>query len=49
MLEKRTDWGDRVRILGVSIDQGTDVVKTHVKSKKWEKVDHKFNGSSSSD
>ena len=33
-------WGDRVRIIGISIDKGPEVVVKHVKAKGWEKVEH---------
>lgn len=48
MLEKHGDrWGDKVRIIGISIDQGADAVVKHVKAKKWEKVEHYWRGASS--
>lgn len=41
MLEKRKDdWGDKVRIVGVSIDQSKEAMVTHVNNKKWNKVEH---------
>lgn len=41
MLEKRAgDWGNKVRIIGVSIDQTKDVVVKHVEDKKWKSVEH---------
>lgn len=41
MLEKRgVDWGDKVRLIGLSIDNDVATVKNHVKSKGWEKVEH---------
>lgn len=42
-------WGDKVRIMGISIDQTVDAVKKHVKAKKWEKVEHFHRGLSSAD
>lgn len=33
-------WGDKVRIVGISIDQSTEAVVKHVKAKGWEKVEH---------
>lgn len=33
-------WGDKVRIIGISIDQTVEAVVKHVKDKKWEKVEH---------
>ena len=41
MLEKRgADWGDKVRLIGLSIDDTAATVKSHVTEKKWEKVEH---------
>jgi hypothetical protein len=41
MLEKRgTDWGDRVRLIGLSIDQDAAKLKSHVVEKKWTSVEH---------
>lgn len=41
MLESRgKDWGDKVRLIGLSIDNDTAIVKNHVESKKWELVEH---------
>jgi thiol-disulfide isomerase/thioredoxin len=34
------EWGERVRIIGISIDQTVPPVQKHVKAKKWEKVEH---------
>jgi len=48
MLEHNGDkWGDKVRIVGVSIDQTSDAVVTHVNSKGWKKVEHFHRGASS--
>ena len=50
MLEKHgKTWGDKVRIIGVSIDQQTSTVRNHVESKKWKSVEHYFNGTSGAD
>jgi thiol-disulfide isomerase/thioredoxin len=51
MLEKNGErWGDKVRIVGLSIDKDTETVSKHVKAKKWESVEHFFRaGSSCSD
>ena len=47
MLEKRSsDWGDKARIIGISIDKDADVVVAHVKHKNWESVEHFHRGSS---
>jgi thiol-disulfide isomerase/thioredoxin len=41
MLEDRgKDWGDKVRLIGLSIDNTVDVVKNHVESKKWTSVEN---------
>lgn len=41
MLEKRgADWGDKVRLIGLSIDNDVPTVKNHVESKNWKKVEH---------
>jgi hypothetical protein len=41
MLEKRgKDWGDKVRLIGLSIDKDTAIVKNHVEDKKWTSVEH---------
>lgn len=41
MLEKRgAEWGDKVRLIGLSIDQDEAKLKAHVQEKKWTKVEH---------
>jgi len=41
MLTKRAaDWGDKVKIIGISIDNTADAVVNHVKAKGWEAVTH---------
>jgi len=41
MLENPSeDWGDKVRILGVSIDQSAAAVVKHVDAKGWKKIEH---------
>lgn len=42
-------WGDKVRIIGISIDQTVPPVVKHVKAKKWEKVEHFHRAGSSAD
>jgi hypothetical protein len=50
MLEKKgAEWGDKVRIVGISIDDGPEVVAKHVKAKGWEKVEHFHRAGSSAD
>jgi len=40
MLEKYgSQWGNRVRIIGMSIDSA-EIVKSYCKEKKWTKVEH---------
>ena len=41
MLEKHgSEWGDRVRIIGLSIDQDYNKLVSHVEEKNWKKVEH---------
>jgi thiol-disulfide isomerase/thioredoxin len=40
MLDKRADWGDKVRLIGLSIDQDVAKLKAHVNEKKWTSVEH---------
>jgi len=41
MLDERgKDWGDKVRLIGLSIDENTAIVKRHVEYKKWTSVEH---------
>jgi hypothetical protein len=41
MLEQNgTEWGDNVRIIGISIDKDTKTVVNHVNNKGWKKVEH---------
>ena len=41
MLEDNKEkWGDKVRIIGLSIDQTPDKVKSHVEAKGWTTVEH---------
>jgi hypothetical protein len=47
MIEKNgAKWGDRVRICGISIDKDTQTVVNHVKTNKWESVEHFHRGGS---
>ena len=47
MLEKRgTDWGNNVRIIGLSGDDTMKVLADRVKSKKWTNVEHYLESSS---
>ena len=47
MLEEHgATWGDKVKIIGISIDQGAEAVKKHVEAKGWEKVTHYWRGDS---
>ena len=41
MLKRReADWGDNVRIIGLSIDKNCEMVDNHVKTNGWKKVEH---------
>jgi len=42
-------WGDKVRIIGISIDQTAEAVVKHVKAKGWTKVEHFHRAGSSAD
>jgi len=45
MLEhKGAGWGDKVKIIGLSIDNDKAKLKSHVENKCWTKVDHYFIG-----
>lgn len=37
---KAAEWGDKVRIIGISIDNDSETVLNHVKKNKWESVEH---------
>lgn len=39
MLEKN-NWGDKVRIVGVSVDEEIEDVRKRVETRKWDKVEH---------
>ena len=52
MLEENGEkWGDKVRIIGLSIESEKQTVKDHVKEKNWTKVEHYHirNGNCNSD
>jgi len=38
--ENKEKWGDRVRIIGLSIDQDIEKLKSHVTTKGWTSVEH---------
>jgi len=41
MLEKRAaDWGSKVRIIAISIDETKDAVVKHCEEKKWMSIEH---------
>jgi Thioredoxin-like len=41
MLHKNAaPWGDKVRLIGLSIDNDAATVKSHVEAKKWTSVEH---------
>lgn len=48
MLEKNgARWGDKVRIIGISIDKAPEIVTKHVNEKGWTKVEHLHRAGSS--
>uniref|UniRef100_A0A7S3IZY9 Thioredoxin domain-containing protein n=1 Tax=Strombidium inclinatum TaxID=197538 RepID=A0A7S3IZY9_9SPIT len=48
MLTKRkADWGDKLRIIGISIDQTAEPVVKHVEAKGWADVEHYHRAGSS--
>lgn len=50
MLEKNSEkWGDKVKIIGVSIDEDAETVEKHVTEKKWQKVKHYWKAESKCD
>jgi len=52
MLVKNKDkWGDKVRIIGLSIDQDIEKLKSHVETKGWTDVEHYWsrNGKNTAD
>lgn len=47
MLAKRNaEWGDKLKIIGISIDQTKEAVDKHVESKGWTSVKHYWRGES---
>lgn len=42
-------WGDKVRIIGISIDKSPEAVVKHVEAKGWNKVEHFHRAGSSAD
>ena len=41
MLEKKKqDWGENVRIIGVSLDEDKELLKNHLNDKNWTSVEH---------
>ena len=40
MLEEHPEWAGKVRIIGVSLDQGLDAINQRVNDKGWGKVEH---------
>ena len=47
LVKHEKEWGDKVRICGISIDKDAPTVVKHVKAKGWEKVEHFHRGGSS--
>jgi len=47
MLTKRgAEWGDKVKIIGISIDKDAETVVKHVESKDWQRPIHYWRGKS---
>lgn len=40
LTNKKAAWGDKVRIVGLSIDNAVPTVKAHVEKKKWTSIEH---------
>lgn len=40
LTSKKATWGDKVRIVGLSIDSAVPVVKAHVEKNKWAAIEH---------
>jgi len=40
LAHRGADWGDKVRIIGISIDDSADTVASHVTKNGWTKVEH---------
>ena len=40
LVENAEKWGDKVRLIGLSIDSDAATVKNHVEAKGWTKVEH---------
>ena len=40
LAEKESEWGTKVKVFGVSLDEECKTVVDHVKEKGWEKVHH---------
>jgi hypothetical protein len=40
LAENEAKWGDKVRLIGLSIDSEAQTVKNHVEKKGWTKVEH---------
>lgn len=38
--ENKEKWGDKVRIIGVSLDDNVESVRNRVNEKKWLSVEH---------
>jgi len=36
----KNKWGDKVRIVGLGMDDSADALKKRVEDKKWDKVEH---------
>ena len=46
LVKNAASWGTKVRIIGISLDDSTETVDAHVKSKGWTTVEHYWDGPS---
>ena len=40
MLEKNTDWQNKVKIVAISVDDDNESVAERVNNKKWKSIEH---------
>lgn len=46
MVNNKGKWGEKIRIVGISMDKSPEIVKNHVKKQGWTAVEHYFIGNS---
>jgi len=46
LVKHGAEWGDKIRIIGISIDNTREAVVKHVHDKGWQKVEHFHRGAS---